>query len=182
MLDPTQATLCSSLVKKAIVAFILLLGLNGCNPFAPGLDDAVTDPNLLLGDRRKIDGFFDYFKNTYELRDSTLYGRLLANDFIFSYTDFDQNNQVYWGRDQEMQLTHAMFRSVKQVNLTWNSFTAVDTATSDTIASVERFFNLNIIQNDQTILRSTGRARLTLYRKFKGAEWRIKYWTDDSGF
>ena len=180
MLDPIKATFRSSL--KGLAMAILAIVVGACNPFAPGLDDAITDPNQLLGDRRKVDGFFDYFKNTYELRDSTLYGKLLAQDFIFTYTDFENNNQVYWGRDQEMQIAQAMFRAVKQVNLTWNSYTLVDTTTSDTLASVERFFNLNIIQSDQSVLRSTGRAKLLLYRKFRGAEWKIKNWNDNSEY
>jgi len=165
----------------ATIALVFIF-LSSCNPFAPGLDNDLIDRNKLLGDRRTINGLFDYFKNTYEMRDSLLYGKLLSSDFKFTFFDFNTNNQIFWGRDQEMLTTYNMFRNVKQVSLIWNNYTALDTSASDTLASVERFFNLTIIQDDQRILRGTGRARLTLKRNQRGSEWLIKEWFDNSDF
>ena len=116
------------------------------------------------------------------MRDSLLYGKLLAREFKFTFFDFNTNNQIFWGRDQEMLTTYNMFKQVKQVSLIWNNYTAIDTSASDTLASVERFFNLTIVQDDQRILRGTGRARLTLKRSQRGDFWFIKDWYDNSDF
>lgn len=180
MLDRTQRLVYQSLVA----AFFLGAGwlVAGCNPFAPGLSDIVIDRNALLGDRRSVDGLFKYFRNTYELRDSLLYGRMLARDFRFVYFDFANNNQTFWGRDQEMMTTYNMFRRTRQVTLIWNNYVYADTTLSDTLASVERYFNLTIVQDDATIYRGTGSARLILSRPERSSPWFIKEWFDKSDF
>jgi len=171
-----------TLFFSVFFSFAFVFIMSACNPFAPGLDNGLIDRNKLIGDRRTIDGLFDYFKNTYEMRDSLLYGKLLAREFKFTFFDFNTNNQIFWGRDQEMLTTYNMFKQVKQVSLIWNNYTAIDTSASDTLASVERFFNLTIVQDDQRILRGTGRARLTLKRSQRGDFWFIKDWYDNSDF
>ncbi len=153
-----------------------------CNPFAPSLERVFIDRNKLLGDRRSINGLFNYFRNTYELRDTLLYGKMLAQDYRFTWFDFSNNNQVFWDRDQEMLSAWKMFRSVKNVNLIWNNYVFADTLRQDTLAEVERYFNLVIVQDDQTIFRGTGSARLLLVRHDKTSEWRIKDWFDKSDF
>lgn len=176
---------CPLLIKRGglFVSLVLTgLVLNSCNPFAPGVDNTLIDRNRLLGDRRTVDGLFEYFKNTYEMRDSLLYGKMIAPEFRFTFFDFSNNNQVFWGRDQEMMATYSLFRSVRQVSLVWNNYVALDTAGSDTLAAVERFFNLTVVQDDARVLRSTGRARLTLRRNQRGTEWMIKDWYDNSDF
>lgn len=160
----------------------LILVCVSCNPFAPGIDPNLSDRNTVLGDRRSIKGMFDYFRNTYELRDSLLYGRMITPDFRFTFFDFTNNNLVYWDRDQEMQATYKMFRSVKSVSLIWNNYVTTDTTFSDTLAQAQRYFNLTIVQDDQNIFRGTGSAQLTFYRKSRDQEWRIKAWYDRSDF
>jgi hypothetical protein len=161
-----------------IAAFLLL----SCNPFAPGLDEISIDRNKLLGDRSTLPGFFDWFRNAYELRDSTLYGQIIGNDFRFAFLDFSKNVETYWDRDVEMKTTHNMFRNVKQASLQWNNYVYADTSLSDTIASVERYFNITIVQDDQNIFRGTGSARLLLKRSARGQPWRISAWYDRSDF
>jgi hypothetical protein len=168
--------------KALLLYTIVLISVLACNPFAPGLDEISIDRNKLLGDRSTLTGFFSWFRNAYELRDSTLYGQIISNDFRFTFLDFSKNVETYWDRDVEMKTTHNMFRNVKQASLQWNNFVYADTSLSDTVASVERYFNITIIQDDQNIYRGTGSARLLLKRKAKGEPWRIAAWYDRSDF
>lgn len=160
-----------------------LLGLLlGCNPFSPGLDDAVTDPNKLLGDRTTVNGFFEWFRNSYQLRDSTLYGQLLSPQFRFTYFDFSNNTEVSWTRDVEMSTTFKLFRGVRSTTLQWNQYVLADTALSDTVAIAERAFNLVINQDDANIYRGIGTARVVLVRKNRFEPWRMRSWYDKSDF
>ena len=177
-------------VKRALhrkLALVLLVlgtaGLGpGCNPFAPGLDDDPIDPSQLLGDRRTLDGFFEWFRNAYELRDSVLYGQLIDPAFRFTYFDFRNNTYVSWDRDTEMRTTHNLFRGVRATSLRWNNYVFADTTGSDTLATLERSFNLNIVQDDQNIFMGTGSAQMQLIRPHAGAPWRLRYWEDRSEF
>src|SRR5688572_2544102 len=164
----------------------LIAGLFGllvsCNPFSPGLDDAVTDPNKLLGDRTTVEGFFEWFRNSYQLRDTTLFGQLLAPQFQFTYFDFSNNTEVNWTRDVEMSTTYKLFRGVRSTSLQWNQYVIADTAISDTVAIAERAFNLVINQDDATTYRGVGTARIVLVRKSKTDTWRMRSWYDKSDF
>ena len=176
MLDASKKTFYFAL------GFAAMLYLASCNPFAPGLEEIKVSREQVLGNRRYVDGLFKYFRNTYELKDTLLFGRMLSSDYRFTYFDFSNNNQIFWDRDIEMQSTLKMFRNVKSVNLIWNNYVIADTLSSDSIAEVERYFNLMIVQDEQTIFRSTGSARLRLKRKNNGEEWRITEWYDKSDF
>ena len=50
---------------------LIALSLYACNPFAPGLEEVNPNTDELLGNRRNIDGVFEWFKNSYELKDTT---------------------------------------------------------------------------------------------------------------
>lgn len=178
-----QPNLRTLLVRnQATVYCALAFWLAGCNPFAPGIDNVFIDRNALLGDRASVSGFFSYFRNTYELRDTLLYGKMIAPDFKFVYFDFANNNQTFWDRDIEMQSAFRLFRSIKSVTLLWNNYVRADTASSDTLALVERYFNLTIVQDDQNIFRGTGSAELLLVRGKRGEPWRMRQWRDKSDF
>lgn len=167
---------------KSLVCFGLAGFLAACNPFAPTLDDAVTDPNKLLGDRTQVNGFFEWFRNSYQLRDSTLYGQILAPDFKFTYFDFTNNTEISWNRDVEINTTYKLFRGVRSTTLQWNQYILADTAFSDTLAITERAFNLVINQDDATIYRGVGSARIVLTRKHKTESWKMQSWYDKSDF
>jgi len=164
---------------KTLVLFIFIQ-LTSCNPFAPGLDEVVIDNNL--GDRRYIDGFFEWFTNAYELRDSTLYGQIVGDTFNFSYLDFDNNTQISWDRGVEMRATYNMFNRIKSASLQWNYYLIADTSFYDTLASVQRAFNLFVFEDDQNVYRGTGSAKLILVRKSKGDFWKMASWEDKSDF
>lgn len=164
---------------------MLALGLvwvMGCNPFAPRLEEIQVDRNKLLGDRKTIAGLFDWFRASYELKDTLLYGQMIARDFQFSYLDFTNNNMIYWDRDIDMRTTFNLFRASKSNSVQWQHYVYADTLSSDTTANVERYFNVTVVLDDQSIFRSTGSARLQLSRKNSGDYWQIKNWFDKSDF
>lgn len=160
----------------------LTILLSGCNPFAPKLEDIVVDRNQVLGNRNSINGLFDWFRSSYELRDTLLYGQMLSRDFQFSYLDFTNNNTVYWDRDIDMRTTYNLFRAAKSTTVQWQHYVYADTLLNDTAASVERYFNVTVVLDDQSIFRSTGSARMVLRRPNKDAFWQIASWFDKSDF
>ncbi len=178
MLDRIATTFFSSI----IILGVGLLSLMSCNPFAPGLEDIAVDRNAVLGNRKYISGLFDWFRSSYELKDTLLYGQMLARDFQFSYLDFTNNNLVYFDRDIEMRTTFNLFRAAKSTSVQWQHYVFADTLTSDTMANVERYFNVTVVLDDQQIFRSTGSAKLILSRENPLDAWQIKSWFDKSDF
>ncbi|MEZ4774788.1 MAG: hypothetical protein R3D00_16505 [Bacteroidia bacterium] len=151
-----------------------------CNPFAPAYNpEGLADINI-LGDPTNIDGFFRLFKNGYELRDTTLYGRLFSRDFTFSYYDPDLGQDISWDRATELITSYNLFQSVLQINLDWNYYTQLDT--TDTEALVVRNFNLSIEETEEIVYSGTGRAKLKLRRANPGEAWQAYSWFDDSDF
>ncbi|MFK7923723.1 MAG: hypothetical protein AB8H47_17320 [Bacteroidia bacterium] len=159
---------------------IPLLFILGCNPFAPDYDpDGLANADL-LGDPTNVDGFFTLFKNAYELRDTTLYGRLFASDFTFAYYDADLGQEIQWDRATELTISYNLFQAVNNVNLDWNYYTQLDS--TETEASVIRNFNLTIYENEESSFTGAGRARLRLRREKITDPWQMYYWFDDSDF
>lgn len=169
-------------VATTLFCTLTLAFFLGCNPFAPRLEEVVVDRNTLLGNRKYISGLFDWFRASYELKDTLLYGQMIARDFQFSYLDFTNNNMVYWDRDIDMRSTYNLFRASKSNTLQWQHYVYADTLSSDTAASVERYFNVTVVLDDQSIYRSTGSARLKLVRSNPSDFWQIKNWFDKSEF
>jgi hypothetical protein len=167
---------------KAAFLCALIACLIGCNPFAPSLEDVAADRNQVLGNRKSISGLFDWFRSSYELRDTLLYGQMLAPDFQFSYFDFTNNNTIYWDRDMDMRTTYNLFRSAQSTSVQWQHYVYADTSASDTLAAVERYFNVTVVLDDQSIFRSTGSARLSMRRRNKNDFWQIVSWFDKSDF
>ena len=159
------------------------LTVPACNPFAPALDEGPTDQNQLLGNPATVRGFFDRFRASYQLRDSTLYGQLLAPKFRFTYRDFAANVDRSWTRDVDANTTYRLFRAARSTNLQWTQYLpSSDTISSDTLASVERSFLLTIEQRDNVQFSGSGTARLVLVRKNRNDPWRMRSWYDRSEF
>lgn len=166
--------------RIVIALFLLGMGLASCNPFAPAFDPEGLEEQSLLGDRTTIDGLFDYFKNAYEIRDTSLYGQLFSGDFTFVYYDFDQAAELTWDKGQEMASAYNLFRNVRQITLDWNFY--VEQTIFPDSAIVIRNFNLSIVENENTTYSGTGRAKLKMRRAGEGEPWKIYYWFDDSDF
>ncbi|MCI4668360.1 MAG: hypothetical protein MRZ79_09490 [Bacteroidia bacterium] len=159
---------------------LLVLGMWSCNPFAPAYDPDGLAQADLLGDPSNIDGFFQRFKNAYELRDTALYGELFSKDFIFEYYDQELGQTISWDRATELLTSFNLFQSSLQINLDWNFYVELDSTTND--ALVLRNFNLTIETEEQGTFSGSGRARFRLQKGNSAATWKAVYWFDDSDF
>ncbi|MFN0201475.1 MAG: hypothetical protein ACKVTZ_08140 [Bacteroidia bacterium] len=159
---------------------LLFLLLSACNPFAPAYDPEGLSGFNSLGDPSSVQGYFKLFKNAYELRDTNLYGRLFAPNFVFVSYDFEKGQEFSWDRATEMNISYRLFQNVQQINLDWNFILEADT--TDTTAFIVRNFNLSVVENQQNAYTGTGRARFRLKRSRLGEPWKATYWFDDSDF
>lgn len=160
---------------------VMCLFVFGCdNPFAPALDTSLDDTQSILGDQRTVDGVFQNFKQSYAFRDSTIYGQLLAPNFIFVYRDYDKGVDVFWGRDDDIRTTYGLFQNVQRLDLVWNTIIA---ANGDSLKqSVTRNFNLTVTFSPSDIVRVDGYVNLTMERNQPSDVWLITRWRDESNF
>jgi hypothetical protein len=164
-----------------IMCFMVTVLCIGClNPFAPSFDNSPDSGRDVLGDQTTIEGAFTNFKISYTTQDTLLYGRLLAPNFVFVYTDYDRGIDVSWGRDEDMRATYRMFRSANNIDLIWNE---IITQSGDSLrTSVRRSFNLTISFTADDVVRVGGYANLQFERSDPGQLWRITRWTDESNY
>ena len=146
------------------------------NPFAPELDTELNSSGSLISDQTLVDGVFQNFQYAYTFKDTTIYGNLLSNEFIFTYRDYDQGVDISWGREEEMKVTDGLFRNSQKLDLVWNNIVAI---TSDS-TNIIRSFNLTITFNPTDIIFVDGRVNLSLEKK-EGI-WKISKWIDESNF
>uniref|UniRef100_A0A7V3E707 Uncharacterized protein n=1 Tax=Ignavibacterium album TaxID=591197 RepID=A0A7V3E707_9BACT len=153
----------------------------GCtNPFAPTFDESVGDDKPPISDQKDINGVFQNFQYAYTFKDTTIYGQLLTQDFVFTYRDYDQGFDVSWGRDDEMRTTLGLFQNVQRLDLIWNNIILL---TQDSLtANVVRSFNLTIIFNPTDVIRVDGRVNLALKKNPENEKWQISRWLDESNF
>lgn len=147
------------------------------NPFAPALDESISDEGGLITDQSTIDGVFQNFQYAYSFRDTTIYGDLLAKDFIFTYRDYDLGFDISWGREEEMRVTYGLFQNVQRLDLIWNEIVSI---TSDS-TNIIRSFDLTITFNPTDIIDVDGRINLSL-KKDQNNKWQITNWLDESNF
>jgi hypothetical protein len=161
---------------------VILLAFSGCfNPFSPSLDVNPNNSQSLIGDQKNIEGIFKNFKYAYTFKDTMIYGKLLSDDFVFVYRDYDKGYDVSWGRDEDVRITNSLINSTQNADLIWNNIVYADT--SDLItANVIRGFNLTLTFNPTDIIRIDGRVNLTLERKTASDNWQISRWRDESNF
>ena len=153
----------------------------GCkNPFDPALDNSITTSSSALSDQKTIDGVFQNFQYAYTFRDSTIYGRLISSDFVFTYTDYNLGYNVSWGRDDEMKTTNGLFQNSQQLNLIWNN---IILSTSDsTTAEIVRGFNLTITFSPTDVITLDGRVDMSLIKDPQSGKWLISKWIDETNF
>lgn len=169
-------------VLSANLLLLLLLSslLASCiNPFAPKVDNTNIFDEL-LGDPKKIDGFYIRFQNAYQFRDTTLYGPLIDPDFNFIFRDFDRNVDVTWGRAEDMNSTYNLFVQSQDIQLQWNNIVLQAVNPEGTRAQIVRRFNLLVVINSNDIIRTDGSANFVLARADSSMAWKLLQWRDES--
>jgi len=163
-----------------LTLLVALLVMPACNPFAPALEESLSYSDNLISDQLDIEGVFQNFRYAYTFKDTTIYGGLLASDFVFTYRDYDKRIDESWGRDEEMRITWQLFRNASNLNLIWNNIVGLS---GDSLhASVTRSFNLTVTFNPGDVIRVDGRARLDCKRAASSEAWRIVLWKDESNY
>jgi len=160
-----------------LAAWLALAGAGCINPFAPGLNNAPAESSC---DPHTIDGVFLCFQNAYAFRDTTSYGQLLDQNFIFVYRDYDHGIDVTWGRDEEMRTTYGLFENAQKIDLIWN--TIVSTNADSNQINIVRGFTLTIVFNPSDVERVDGYANLTFQRLLITDPWKIVLWRDESNY
>ncbi len=153
-----------------------------CNPFAPSFDDSLEQQTSVLSDAKTYEGVFENIKYAYMFRDTTVYSKLLASNFIFCYVDYDRGMEIAWGRDEEMRITYQLFQHVQRLDLVWNQIASLSVDSSNTSMTVSRNFNLTVTFNPSDIIRVDGYANLRLGRSTSNESWQIISWKDESNF
>jgi hypothetical protein len=168
-------------MKVISIIFLLIscfVDLSCVNPFAPRLNKSLGAQ--LCDDLSQVENIFCAFRNAYSFKDTTLYGSLLATNFNFIYTDYDQLIEKSWGREDEMKLTHTMFQSVQSLSLVWNS--EISFTSSDTSETIERGYDLTVAFSPTDIIDVNGVAEFLLERGRAGDPWKLLQWQDKSNF
>ncbi len=166
---------------KLIYVFFLILIIAGCkNPFSPAYDTSEGNASSAISDLKTIDGIFKNFQYAYTFKDTTIYGQLISQDFIFTYRDYELNYDVSWGRDEEMKTTYGLFQNSQRLDLIWNN---IYLSSEDSLtATIVRGFNLTVTLSSIDILRVDGRVNLSLRKNPETKKWKITRWTDESNF
>jgi len=152
--------------------------LAGCfNPFDPRLDNSNSNQSI-LSDQKTIDGFFQNFQYSYTFKDTSIYGQLLTDDFVFTYYDYDQGINVSWDRPTEMKTTSGLFDNTQNLDLLFNN---IIYQTGDSLnTEVKRSFNLTITFNPNDIVNFYGFVDITLTRPTTSDKWLMKTWLDET--
>ncbi|MBL8007977.1 MAG: hypothetical protein JNJ56_10620, partial [Ignavibacteria bacterium] len=107
----------AGLIRKSLFA-VLLISLNclSCeNIFSPKLDEST--PTSILTDQKTVEGVFQNFKYAYTFKDSTVYGNLLNEDFVFTYRDYGSGFDVSWDRATDMRTTNGLFQNSQKIEV-----------------------------------------------------------------
>ena len=160
-----------------IACSALSSSLNSCdNIFSPALDN--SSPTSILTDQKTVEGLFQNFKYAYTFKDTTVYGNLLTEDFVFSYRDYTSGFDVSWDRATEMRTTNGLFQNAQKLDVVWNNIIFQGGDSLD--QNIKRSFNLTITFNPSDIVRLNGFADMNLHRNSSDDVWRIKRWRDES--
>ncbi|MGE5316167.1 MAG: hypothetical protein ACM3Q4_15845 [Acidobacteriota bacterium] len=167
-------------MRLLAVCILAFLSLSCVNPFAPKLDEGTGIDGSILGDQRTVEGVFQNFKQAYLFRDTTIYGQLLAPNFIFVYKDYDKGADVFWGRDDDMRTTYGLFQNAQRLDLVWN--TTIAAAGDSLKLTLTRNFNLTVTFTASDIMRVDGYANISLERAQLSDDWKITRWRDESNY
>ena len=170
----------SSKKNRIIYYYLLLIAdcslLVSCfNPFSPGIDNSISNENIIT-DQKTIDGVFQNFKYAYTFKDTSIYGQTLAENFVFTYFDFDLGVNVSWDRATDMRTTDGLFANTQDLRLIWNNIVVEEG--DSVLVDVKRGFNLTITFNPNDVINFYGFVDMTLARPTADDKWRIKIWKD----
>ncbi len=159
-----------------IPALMALIFLSCDNIFSPKLD--LSSPSNILTDQKTIDGAFQNFKYAYTFKDTTVYGNLLAEDFVFTYRDYESGFDVSWDRATEMRTTSGLFANAQKLEVVWNNI--IYQGGDSLLQNVKRSFNLTITFNPSDVVRLNGFADMTFSRPAEDQVWKLIRWRDES--
>lgn len=166
--------------RKIILQFILpvitcAVFISCLNPFSPTIDNTNSTENI-LSDQKSVEGVFQNFKYAYTFKDTSIYGQLLAPNFVFSYFDYDLGVDVSWDRTTDMRTTDGLFANTQDLKLIWNNIVYED---GDSLSvDVRRGFNLTITFNPNDVINFYGFVDMTLTRTSGNDKWKIQTWKD----
>lgn len=164
-----------------VASLLAICVIQGCNPFAPALDEG--DPfGDLLGDPKEVEGFFTNFRNAYELRDISLYEPLLDSAFVFVYRDPEEQIDRQWGFPQDLESTRRLFENADLIRLQWNQVISQDTLAEGLQQRIVRSFNLTISLITGEAFVGGGNVNFLLVRPDSTGAWRLLRWRDESEF
>ena len=144
------------------------------------MDLSPDNSSQTLSDLTTIDGLFQNFQFAYTFRDTSIYGKLVGKDFIFTFRDYEKGFDVSWGRDDEMKTTNGLFTNSQRLDLIWNNIVLSNIDSSN--ATIVRGFNLTITFNPTDVIRIDGRVNLLLKREGTTKNWQMVKWSDESSF
>ncbi len=167
--------------RQFLCILLLLLALTASciNPFAPAKMHSDSEPSL-LGDQKTIEGFFQNFQYAYNFKDTLVYSNLLADNFTFSYVNYDKNIDLTWSRAEDMLTTYRLFISSQNLDLVWNEI--VSEEGDNSLKIISRSFNLTITFNPSDIVRIYGKANFRLQRADTLHNWKLVLWRDESTY
>lgn len=151
------------------------LSLSCFNPFSPKIDNSSSNENIIT-DQKTVEGVFQNFKYAYTFKDTTIYGQLLAENFVFTYFDYDLGIDISWDRPTDMKTTSGLFANTQDLKLIWNNI--VYQEGDSLLIDVRRSFNLTITFNPNDVIAFQGFADMTLERASADDKWLIIRWRD----
>lgn len=164
-------------IGYAALLFLIVVYASSCeNIFSPKLDNST--PIEILTDQKTVEGLFQNFKYSYTFKDTTVYGNLLDENFIFIYRDYTSGFDVSWDRATDMRTTNGLFQNSQKLEVVWNNiiFQGGDSLNQN----IKRSFNLTITFNPSDIVRLNGFVDMNLVRYTADGVWRIQRWRDES--
>jgi hypothetical protein len=165
-------------LKKRVIIILLTISITSCfNPFSPKYDEKIGNGDALISNQKSIEGVFQNFSYAYTFQDTSIYGKLLAGDFQFTYHDYENGVDVSWNRDEDMRITNSLFNNTSNLDLVWNKIISI----SEDSSNVVRSFNLTVTFNPTDVIFVDGRVNLLL-KKDDSGKWLIENWIDDSNF
>jgi hypothetical protein len=164
---------------KVLLA-IFLFSLVGCvNPFAPKLVEPRQNETILT-DQKTIDGLFKNFSYAYNFKDTAVYSKLLSEDFVFVYRNYDLGADLSWGKFEDIKTTYGLFQSASNINLIWNdSYLSIGDSLEK---NIQRAFSLTIVFSPNDIIQLQGKANFKVKFNPVDSIWQITYWRDDTYF